>query len=229
MPQFDWQAYLDGGLSPDERAGADSLLKSEEWARRELDGLNTLRAALKQASLHQTPDSGRAERVLSGLSRSAPSRARWVFGFAVTVLVIIGAFLGWRAYTFDPFRLDLTAAREIVPMSSPQVAAQWVRTRTSFPAPTLPLGGRARIVGSRYGDGWACYDYEIDGVTYYLYMSPRDSFTGDILRSVDGARLYVAKGIGWRAGDLSFYLRGGSEKERISLAIVASREIERQL
>jgi hypothetical protein len=209
MKRIDWQAYLDGSIEPGERREAERLLREDPQAQRELDGLKSFVSAVRQAGLSEAPQAG---------GRRGRAALKVGAGLLATAAVLILAFF----LTLDPMRLNRAPTRETFAIESPTEAASWVVEKTGMPAPELPLG-EARLIGARYGRGWACYDYQLEGNDYFLYMS-RDATPLQKAERVverDGMRYYLGQGVGWEHGELAFYLRGGEEERRLDLAILA--------
>jgi hypothetical protein len=209
---IDWQAYQDGTLSADQSAALSERLSSDADLRAEYEGYKAFVEAVRDAGLNEEVDQSAAEVLLKRAAKQAkPKRRRFgLQALAVAASLAIG-FFAYQALTYDPMALATTPTQEIAEFSQPESAAEWVRSKTGYEVPPISLSPDAKLVSARFGDNWACYDYESEGGKYYLYMSDRaDHFAGHPLQG----DFYEGKGLGWYGGQMTWYLRGGGETER---------------
>jgi hypothetical protein len=225
MSKIDWGAYISGDMPEQDRADVRERMKQDPRVRADYDGYLDYRNAIKQAAHAEPVPHERLEAMVGALSHSRPRRLALAPAFAVAATVILLSFFGFRVATHDPMKFATTPTRERIATANPQEAARWVHAKTNMPAPRIELSGLAEFRGARYGEGWACYDYEVDGKHYFLYMrnSAPQLDEGEPLR-VETCEFFVGKGIGWRTDNLAFYLRGGDEETRHRLAQAASAE-----
>lgn len=216
----DWGAYLAGAMEEEERNKLDALLATDEQARRELEGFKSFIASVRDAGKAEDVPVERLQASLAGIASDTGGRRSHLVAFAVTACIAVAvAWVGFRALTFDPMGLDRTPTIEQIAVENPESAMRWVRAKTPLDAPVIDLTGDARIVGARYGDGWACYDYEVGGESYYLYMSQAtDPVKNGEPSDLGGRTVYQGKGIGWISGDVAYYIRGGEGEAREQLA-----------
>lgn len=209
---IDWQSYQEGTMPADQLDGLTAKLASDADLRSELQGYRAFVEAIRHEGLGETIDESSAEFLLERATKQA-KRRRPRFGLqalAIAASLLIG-FFAYKAMTYDPMALATTATQEVVPFEQPDRAAGWVRSKTGYNAPPISLSPEARMVSARFGEGWACYDYESDTGKYYLYMSDRSNHFEGKPRQGD---FYEGKGLGWYGGSMTWYLRGGNEDER---------------
>lgn len=216
----DWGAYLAGAMDEEERSKLDALLATDELARRDLEGYKSFIGSVRDAGKAEDVPVERLQASLAEIASQGGKRGLRLVAFAVTACVAIAvAWVGFRALTFDPMGLNKTPTTEQIAVESPVAAMQWVRAKSPLDAPVIDLAEDARIVGARYGDGWACYDYEAGGESYYLYMSrATNAVKNGEPDDLDGRTVYRGKGIGWISGDVAYYIRGGEDQVREQLA-----------
>jgi len=209
---IDWQAYQDATLPAEEIEALAARLASDADLAAEYEGYKAFIEAVRDAGIDEEIDQSSAEFLLERAAKQV-KRRRPRFGLqalAIAAALVVGV-ITYKFVTYDPLALATTPTREIVTISRPEAAADWVRSKTGYAVPPISLSPDAKIVSARFGDNWACYDYESDGGKYYLYMSDRaDHFAGHPLQG----DFYEGKGLGWYGGKMTWYLRGGSESER---------------
>lgn len=232
MSRIDWQAYLDGSLSPEAIADAERALRDDPAATREFEGLQAFRAALREAGAAEPVPEMRLEALLqrTASQRTVLSRRRFsIAGSMALAAAAIWAFFALDLPRYaDPLRLDHSPTREMLLTANPTEAAQWVSTKVGFNAPAIDLGTSANLTTIRRGDGWACYDYEVDGKAYYLYMCPNPEGTGDApsITLPNGKSVLKGRGLRWRQNGMCYYLRGPDDEVEARLAVQAMERIE---
>ncbi|MDQ2987248.1 MAG: hypothetical protein M3R13_11130 [Armatimonadota bacterium] len=216
----DWGAYLAGAMGDEERNKLDALLATDEQAQQELEGFRSFIGSVRKAGQAEDVPVERLEASLGAIASETGKRSSRLFAFAMTAVIAVAvAWLGFRALTFDPMGLNKTPTIEQIAVESPESAMRWVRKKIPLNAPSIDLAEDARIVGARYGDGWACYDYEAGGESYYLYMSrATDPVKKGEPDNLDGTTVYRGKGIGWISDNVAYYIRGGEDQTRDRLA-----------
>ncbi len=219
---IDWQSYQDGTMPADQSEELAARLASDDDLREEYQGYRAFVEAVREAGMSEKLDDSAADLLLQRAARQAkrgrPRRGLQALAIAASLLV---GFFAYRAVSYDPMALATTPTREIVTISQPEGAADWVRSKTGYDAPAISLSPDAVLVSARYGDNWACYDYESDSGKFYLYMSDRADHFAGFERQGD---FFEGKGLGWYGGDMTWYLRGGSDTERRLLASRAASQ-----
>jgi hypothetical protein len=215
---IDWQAYLDGSLSAEQKLEADRLLASSEEARRELDGLRALQTVTRNVGSADPVPMERLEKILR---KASPKRRVSLLRIGAAVAPFaVAAGAAYFVFVYDPMRLDRSPTREVIEAPRPLEAANWVRSKRPFGVPVIDLGKDVEIAMSRVGDNWACYDFLVEGKVYYLYMSPDPSPLRNAkeTRVVDGTTFYYGRGVGWEQRGLGFYIKRGDDAIRVRLA-----------
>ncbi len=223
MSNIDWQAYLDGSLSQEERAAAEVQLATDPAARAELDGLRAFIALVRKAGRSQHVPIDRLRARLSAVAR--PSRVHWIQRSAVAVVaaaVLVFAFFYARV---DPDRLNQTATQASFATANPLAAAEWLRKHGQKMAPVIDLGTTAVVQTTSFGQDWGCYEFLVDGVPYRIYMTTKEaSFTQRPQKVLPcGTLTYSARGTGFCAQGCNFYVVGPDQATREHLASVATR------
>jgi hypothetical protein len=222
--RIDWQAFEDGTLNPAEQEQAELQLKSDPQARQQLEGLREFRRAIKEAARSETAPN--LERLMPTPQGARRPVFKWAYAPAIAAVILLLLF-GWRAVVYDPLRLDLTPTAQVIAIDAPTEAASWVSSHAGFSAPPITLEPEAELVGARFGEGWACYDYSVDGQPVYLYMSPVERAPPRTLDvQMNDRRFAVGKGIGWNGERLAYYIRGGDPEIRRRLALLASSQTD---
>lgn len=208
--RYDWQAYLDGSLDPEQRELHDAALQADPAASAELDALRALRSCIKQAVTSGVV----VPRITRRTFRLVPLVAVAVAALAVTIAVLPRPEPP-VALGPDSMRFDTSAAVEMSPRTANLVTSTaWLQKQTGFEVPALALGKRAQFKGAMYGDGWGCIYFEEDGQMYHLYVRKEapQLETGMRIRLDCEGEFFEGKGIGWRANGLSYYLKSKASR-----------------
>jgi hypothetical protein len=210
------QGYIDGTLAANERREVEAAAASDPAVRAELQGLQAYRAAIRAAGRGEAvPEEALSRRLreAAAAGRDCSKRPWWAIAAPVALAALM--IFGWLTLTADPMRLNQTRTAAILEGPTPEQASVWVRQRTGMPAPTVEVPA-AHLVSSRYGRGWACYDFEVGGHTYFLYMSEDHE---PLRHGEEQDGFFVGpRGIGWIEGQLALYLRGGDPESRREFA-----------
>ncbi|MEO7453385.1 MAG: hypothetical protein ABIV13_01325 [Fimbriimonadales bacterium] len=214
----DWGAYLAGELETDERSRINSLVENDQAARQELEGFKAFQATMREVGQNEAVPLHKLEKTLSHIAKQ--KRRSPVLSYAIAACLLIAiCYAGLKAITYDAMELATTPTTEQIPTKNPQQAKDWVYANTLMQTPVIDLTEAAPIVGARYGEGWACYDYEVDGNAYYLYMSrATESIEKGTPDTINGRTVYRGRGIGWIEGNLAYYIKGGEDDTRELLA-----------
>ena len=227
---MNWQAYLDGSMSAEERRQADQLLRESAEARAELEALRSYLAVTKAAF---TADSVPVSRLQVKLSEAA-SEAKRTPLFALRTAIITIACAGilfmaaktWREMTAPVTSLDVVTSpqvRELMPSNATQ-AAEWTREYVPFYVPVVELQPKAQLVGVHLGERWACFDYQYDSSIFHLAMTdepPATARSGEMLGIYPELQVReqprAREGIAFCKGSLHFYLKGGNREQRLKM------------
>lgn len=213
---IDWQSYLDGSMSPAEKAALDTRLARDSRLKSELEGFKAFRTALmdagKAVDVPRAILEARLAQVSSAPLPKAPVRFPWTYAIGVGVLALFT--LGWYFVSRDPMTVAQTPRRDALSAISPIDAALWVREKTGMAVPAFAMDmSGSNFEGAEVGDDWGCFEYSVEGSRYRVYISRKDHFDDFVSgRQANGTMEFVGpKGTGWRANGLSFYLTGPSE------------------
>jgi len=218
MNGIDWQAYLDGSLSPEDRARAETALRESESARRELDGLRAFVGSVKEAALSERVPYDRLDALMP---KSKPQR-RWnwrigAVGLAAAAVLVV-AFIATRpkAYIHD----------ESIETSDPVVAANWVQPMMPFKVPAIDLGEKLPLFRLHHGRDSCCFDYMAHGEVYHVnvLLHPRRQ-AGREVRLATGITAHQGRGVAWSQGNLAFFVVGPEPETALEVASATSQSL----
>ena len=244
MNKIDWQAYLDGSLSPAEMQAAKEILASDPHANGEFEGLKALREEIKrQAHGEHVP----LESLNSSLKQIVrENKTPWFAKSAVLVPTAIAACALVAFAVFSPTSqvnpinppkvaqaqtvdLQLSPFQAEIEEHDPVKAAKWLAEKLDRPAPVLTLANAqgSELDGVECGYCWIAYKVSYKGEHYTLYgRKESDRFDKMPPTECGDKTLYeLSDGIAWRCkGDMSYVLKGGNAKDRRTLAETAIQE-----
>lgn len=226
MSGFDWGAYIDGSVSPEERETIESKLQSCDITRSDFEAFKDFRAAIRRAALAEGIPDRRLESMLREISSRNQRSPSWFLRFAPMVAVLAAlAFFALKPRDQALSMAKHPKAFAQLLTSQPEEAADWVLAKTSMKTPVLRLSGVAKIVSVQFGSGWACYDYNAQGELVCIQMTEDDTpLSGSKRESIKGTTVYVDKALSWKSGRFTFHLNGGSEALRREIARAAIDE-----
>jgi hypothetical protein len=229
----DWQSFLDGAMPGAEKAALEQELACNAALKADFEGFHSFVCTMREAHGNERIPEGRLESILSSVVAPAP-KARpflrvWGPRFAVAATLGFVLYAGSLSTLRDPVAPVSSPEREMQVISQPALAANFVRERTGYRAAPISLGkASARLICTRVGNEWACYEYEINGRKVTLVMTTSDRFDrGTPCINCDGVQTYRGTtGIGWRYGGLAYYMRGADMDSLRSYARVAVSELK---
>lgn len=233
MKHFDWQAYDDGSLSREAKALADSALSESSKARSELQGLRVFRQTVRREALQEEVPQARLEAMLDGVlaaDRRRPLQLWAPLWAAAAALVLLSLVLIPQAFQRNaaPLQVQLaTGPGEILMTDNPSEAREWAADRSGLALPTVSLIGTGEMKSSRADQGWACYDFIINGEHVCLTIRPDypDLSRMQVLIH-DGVEFYTGNGIAWEMDGLIYSLNGEPSGELLELALKMRQECE---
>lgn len=214
---IDWQAYLDGSLSPEEKARADAALQESEAARRELDGLRSFVASVKEASLSERVPFDRLEAMIPAAKRTW--NWRWAgAGLAAAAVLTIAFFAANRPKSF--------VTRDIIETTDPVVAANWVQPMMPFKVPAIDLGPNRPLFRLHHGTDSCCFDYMVNSEVYHVnVLAHARKRAGREVKLSTGVTAYQGRGVGWTQGDLAFFVVGPEPDTSLDIASDMSAQL----
>lgn len=230
MNRADWDAYLDGTMTLDDRKAIDARLAEDPALLRELEGFKAFRAAIRQAGMSVAIPEDRLQRALASTVQkpAAPPHLKWALRLSPLVAIaIVAAMVYWpqggRDMSGDGFAFVHTPAIEAITVSNPRQAAKWIFERTTIPTPPVTMGSTGKLFAARCGEGWGRFDFGVRGHTVNIYVAMSDTFQESAKVSIGGFTYYRgATGLGWRDNGLSFYA-DGCVGDVLNEAITATR------
>ena len=248
----DWQAYLDGSLSEQDKAAADARLAADAAARAELDGLKEFTSKLRDSALAEAVP---VDRLQAGM-RSA-LRPTGVFGTNVrpgvaaamaACLVLVALAVNFAAVLKNPIpvgngtssggypgpiAIDLRKSAFVGALdgSDPKTAAAWATKTVHYNVPPVDLQSvGATMTKTECGGCWIAYHFDYEGSDYTLYGRRE---TGGLAKATtlqcgsDVALYLVQDGVAWYAKNgMTYVLKGGDSAGRESLAKIASDQTQ---
>ena len=226
MNRIDWQEYEDGSMTPEMRKIADELLKTDPKAQEELEGLRSFRKSIRKACMTEPVPEHKLRKILRSIVAPASGQ-----GFSLKRLMLpVGvaaalAALAWAAFgpssTIDP------SVEQTLVVSNSTEAAAFAAKRAGFDVPPITLAGlKATLEGTHCKDGFACFDFRVDGVLYHVTMqtSPAGLDDGTVKRHEGRDFQICPKGVRWECNEVNFMVMGGNEEMRWKIAETAARE-----
>ena len=192
--RIDWQTYEDGLLRPEEGRAADEALRRDPQARRELDGLRTLRRRVREAALSEKAPQKRLESALGsvvGVRRPAPWRVRTLYA-ATALFAVMLAFVGADWYSKPDTLVEERREFETVAQ-----AARWASRESTLALPVLSSASVGPLESVHAGRGWACFDYiNQNGIVHVRMSRGKAAKGGCHVVMLDGVELFVHKASG---------------------------------
>ncbi|MBN9501453.1 MAG: hypothetical protein BGO01_01395 [Armatimonadetes bacterium 55-13] len=221
MSQVDWQAYLDGSLSPEDRAAADRLLDTSPDAQEQLAGLRVFIASVREAGRSEEVPLARLEALVPTIRPPWWRRGAWLTASAVAAILVLAIYL-------RPSAPNATLSDRLV-TNDPVVAAQWVQSSMPFRVPTIDLGPSMPLKLIHHTDKSCCFDYLVHGKIYHVnvYEKGERRGSGREIKLKCGTTAYVGHGVHWEQNDLAFYVIGPDESTSVEVATLASSQLNR--
>lgn len=213
--RIDWQAYMDGSLSADEKAFADRMLAEQPEAKHELASL--------QAFRRQVRDAGRKEavphaRLNAMLAATRPKPIRWqrvTFATAAAATLLLA---GWFAFTRIPITAETSDPVQIQQIAL-EAGGAWV--------PRLNLTGMATLRGVEAAPGWTAVRIDSSAGAFRLEAHVDGAcHRGLATVQAHGVAFYEDEtALGWRCPQSYYVLTGGTKEERWRIAERICREM----
>lgn len=213
--RIDWQMYEDGLLSPEEMKEAESMLKNDDGARQELEGLRSFRRMIRQAGMREPVPFRRLRHMLRdivGRSASWSGRRVAVIG-SLAAAVLVLAFVAWQ---------NGPLAGGVKRFASVERAVQWATPVSGLDLPTFELGDAAQFEGVHCGKEWACFDYIVNGETVHVYIKVKSERGACRIVDLRGVRYYVTENIAFDHENLTIQVSGGDDVVRWQVAKAAT-------
>lgn len=229
MKPFDWQSYLDGSLSEQDKVRHDAYLADGNCP--EFEGLKKFCHEVKRAGSQEPVPTKRLEKCLKQATRRQGegfSFQRVAIAFAGAFIVLMLAFWVLRPVETLP-EMDLRQSAKVgeSPAHTSVEGATWLTNHIDRPVPKLSLahiGGQIEKVSC--GTCWVAYDFSYHGETYTVYgRQEPDPFTNMTeWKRTDRPYYRVQGGIGWRCIDnMTMLVVGGNEQGRWEVAQEAAK------
>lgn len=203
MSKIDWHAYLDGSMTPSERAEAERALLEDATARIQLENLRAFLAQIAAEGQAEEVPSARLQAMLKASTATKPPFRTWrpvmVAAFATVVVV---AFLARPAPPLPEF--------EKISVTDRVVAEGWIQERTGIVA-SIPALASGVLVGTERTDDEGCFCFMVNGHLVHLVVSQKAGFPKG-LRLKDGFTVSEA-GVGFRTRGLIWFVHGEVEKD----------------
>ena len=222
--RIDWQMYEDGQLRPEERRAADEALRADPSAKRELDGLRSLRRKVRDAALREKVPVKRLERRLSRVfasHRPSPWRMRAVNASAAVFAVLL-AFFGAEWFARPDTLVE--ERREFQSMSE---ATKWASDESRISVPMIQANSIGPLESVHAGRGWACFDYVYQNTVVHVKVSkgvPTKSGCNSV--TTEGGELLVHSASGkvaFSRDGYAFTVDGAGPEKNLSVARILLR------
>ena len=220
--KIDWQRFDDGLLGPEERDRAIAALTSDPAAKRELEGLRSFKAAVRESALSEPVPIANLEARLrqivlapSAVPKRPPIRLPLIAAAAAIAILLVAAIVVWMPE-------GNSVSEDTVRVSSESEARQIAANRSGMSVPPIDIGSIGKIQGVHAGKLWACYDYNVDGQVIHLGIDAAHCNT-DGLEEVETTNGTVFiddlnKTVHFSKGNLYFAVYGADQDARIAVA-----------
>ena len=222
--KIDWQMYEDGLLEPEQMREAEQALARDEGARKELEGLREFRKMVRSSALREPVPHGRLREILRTVT-GRDRRPAWRLYGAVAATAAVAAAVAVFAIGLLPSKVDAVDYRSF---ESPQAAQSWASARSGLNLPTIELASMGRIQGVHCAEGWACYDFTVDGLLVHIDIRAGDVAAGCDTVVRDGRTYYLTPGsetVFFTQNGMTFTIHCGDDDIRWRVAKQAAQEV----
>jgi hypothetical protein len=221
--KFDWQAYLDGSMPPEQRTVARQELETSAAARAELDGLKSMIEIVRLQGLAEEVPLERLSALIPANEKPARNLMfRWAGALAAVGAIGAGIFFVTRPNVpFDSVEFATSDAA---------LASRWAGHKLAAELPPMDLGGDAPLFYVHEGRGKCCFDYRVDGGVYHVNIrtKPGDGKpTGKDVRLPNGKEALIDRGVWLKQGRYEVFVVGPQPKISVDLASRTSTLLER--
>lgn len=169
--RVDWQRYIDGVLTPEEKVVADGLLRSDPSARRELEGLKEFKRALRESALREPVPMKRLNQALAvATGRGANPRTILRPALLAAGLLAATALAVVFALNYDPNPYDFPPMKR-ERFTSATAAHAWAEKETGLELLFVDLAPMGRTVGAHVNGASACFDFDVDGTLVHVQVA----------------------------------------------------------
>lgn len=212
---IDWQKYLANELNPDELALANELLRADEVARAELDGLKRFQSQVQNTRDFE-PVPIRA--IQAKFAKSSDKPRRWPFVAVATACLALTLAVVWIANNPSSDRVEPFVEKKSI-VSDPVQAMKFLKSNSMVPIAVLDPGPNGRILGVAAAKNYVKYRLNYKGKTVELMVVGQRKilFRSGIVNR-NGNRYFVnsthnATTIIWRIPGMEFIMKGPAGNE----------------
>jgi hypothetical protein len=147
-----------------------------------------------------------------------------------TLCVLLGALVWvYKVFTAPPeIWLDPSPVLAHFQTHDADAAIRWIAEGSDLRLPVIHPRGPVQLLGADRGKDWASMDYfcNLSRGNYTLFVSRKAEplLQGKPERRPNGQVFYHGEGIGWVSAEYAYYLTGGSEGGRRSIAAILSEQ-----
>lgn len=221
MSNIDWQAYLDGSLSPELREEAERILASDPQARKRLENLKAFVAEIRKQGLTQ-------EVPLARLHKSIPSNRR-PFSWP---RVAIPSLAGVAAVAFALFMYGRSGslpegATAVIAVTDYSKATEWMSRGTGIDLRPLRLTS-AQLLSAEHQRDNGCYCVKMGDNVVHLAFSKDKSAIKSMKKMTKDGRTYLEGPdcVAFEACGLLWMTHGGSNDCRWKVASEAAAQLQ---
>lgn len=209
---IDWQKYADGLLDPAEMRKADEILRTDDRARKELEGLRSFRKMVRVAALSEPVPHSRLRQILKSVIGKSQS-AVWRRTAAFATLGVGAAAMAFLAFNFFSGQTD-PGAEVRKTFTSETKAQKWASGVSGVELPTLQLSSLGSFDSVHCSTGWACFDYYFEGYLIHIYMKMDNVAEGCEVVQRGEQTFFVDDAISFDEKGLTVSVQGGTEDVR---------------
>lgn len=221
--KIDWQKYDSGELSPEETRIADEALRTDESARKELEGLRSFRNMVRGAALSEPVPHNRLRQILKQV---VGKRETYVWRRSATLVTIAAgaAALAFIAYSLINNDNDQLGEEERRSFNDELVARTWAVEKSGVELPSLQLASLGKFDSVHCGVGWACFDYIVDEQIVHVYIKKNNRRKMCEIVQKGDQTFYVSDVISFEEQGLTVSVMGADEEVRWKVIDYTNKE-----
>lgn len=209
--KIDWQKFDSGELSPEEMRTADELLRTDESARKELEGLRSFRNMVRGAALSEPVPHNRLRQMLKQVVGNTHTS---VWRRSATLVTIAAGAAALAFIAFSLIDNEQPGEDDRRSFNDELVARTWAVEKSGVELPSLQLASLGKFDSVHCAVGWACFDYIVDEQIVHVYIKKNNRRKGCEIVQKGDQTYYVTEVISFEEQGLTVTVMGADEDVR---------------